>query len=41
MVNAGKWELAKQEMFWRGNEGGSGLFGKQQSTLLVFRKVAE
>ena len=29
MIAAGKFELLKSENFWRGTEGGSGLFGKQ------------
>ena len=35
MIGAGKFELVKKENFWRGTEGGTGLFARQQSTLLV------
>jgi len=38
MISSGKFELVKKDNFWRGTEGGTGLFGRQQSTLLVLRK---
>ena len=41
LVAAGKFEIVKHDNFWRGTEGGTGLFAKQQSTLLVMKKVAE
>lgn len=41
LVNAGKFEIVKTDVFWRGTEGGTGLFGRQQSTLLVLAKRAE
>lgn len=40
LVHQGKFELIKTYTFWRGTENGTGLYGKQQSTLLVFRKIA-
>jgi len=41
MIATGKFEVVKTDVFWRGTESGTGLFGRQQSTLLVLRKVAE
>lgn len=41
MVEAGKFEIIKEEEFWRGTEQGTGLFAKQKSTLLVLRKTSE
>jgi len=41
LITSGKFELVKQEKFWRGTEGGSGLFAREQSTLLVLAKRAE
>ena len=41
LINSGKFAVVKKEEFWRGTENGTGLFGKQKSTLLVLRKVAE
>ena len=41
MVDDGKFEIVKQKTFWRGTEGGQGLFGKQKSILLVLCKRAE
>ena len=41
MVNDGKFEIIKTEEFWRGTEGGTGLFARQQSTLLVMKKIAD
>ena len=41
LVSAGKFEIIKSDEFYRGTEGGSGLFAKQLSTLLVLRKKAE
>ncbi len=41
MIADGKFEIAKKYEFWRGTENGSGLFGKQKSTGLVLRKIAE
>ena len=41
LINSGKLEIVKLETFWRGTEGGKGLFGKQESTLIVFRKCSE
>lgn len=38
MVDSGKFDIVKIENFWRGTEGGTGLFGRQQSTLLVMIK---
>ena len=38
MIASGKFEVMKHENFWRGTEGGTGLFGRQQSTLLVLAK---
>ena len=29
MVEAGKFEIVKQDLFWRGTENGTGLFAKQ------------
>lgn len=28
LINAGKFEVAKKENFWRGTEGGTGLFAR-------------
>jgi SAM-dependent methyltransferase len=41
LIAAGKIEMVKQTQFFRGSEGGTGLFGKQESTCLVLRKIAE
>ena len=41
LIDAGKFAVVKKYEFWRGTENGSGLFGKQKSTLLVLRKIAE
>ena len=41
LIAAGKFEVVKQEEFWRGTENGTGLFAKQKSTLFVLRKAAE
>jgi len=41
LINDGKFEIVKKDEFWRGSENGTGLFGRQQSTLLVLRKLAE
>ena len=41
MIASGKFEVLKHENFWRGTEGGTGLFAKQQSTLLVLAKRTE
>ena len=38
---AGKFAIVKQQTFWRGTENGTGLFGRQQSILLVFVKCAD
>lgn len=40
MINEGLFEVVKTDNFWRGTEHGTGLFGLQQSTLLVLRKCA-
>ena len=41
LVAAGKFEVVKKWSFWRGTENGTGLFAKQQSSGLVYRKIAE
>lgn len=41
LVSQGKFEVMTSELFWRGTEGGTGLFAKQQSILLVLKKVQE
>lgn len=41
MVASGKFEIVKKEEFWRGTEGGTGLFARQRSTLLVLVKRAD
>lgn len=41
MVSDGKFEITKTEEFWRGTEGGTGLFARQRSTLLVMKKIAD
>ena len=38
---SGKLEVVKEERFYRGTEGGTGLFAKQLSILMVIRKKAE
>ena len=40
LVEARKFEFVKKDEFWRGTEGGTGLFARQKSTLLVLRKIA-
>ena len=39
MINNGYFEIVKKENFYRGVENGTGLFGRQLSTLLVLRKT--
>ena len=41
MIFSRKFEVIKMGKFWRGTEGGTGLFAKQQSTLLVLQKRTE
>lgn len=41
MINSGKFEIIKTEEFWRGTEGGTGLFARQKSTLLVLAKRSD
>lgn len=41
MVASGKFEIVKKDEFWRGTEGGTGLFARQKSILLVLVKRAD
>jgi hypothetical protein len=41
LIAAGKFEVLKHDNFYRGTEGGTGLFAKQLSTLLVLAKRSE
>lgn len=41
LVNSGKFAIYKHDNFYRGTEGGLGLFGKQLSDRIVFCKRAD
>jgi hypothetical protein len=40
-IASGKFELVKEETFFRGTEGGTGLFAKQLSILMVLKKIRD
>ena len=41
LIESGKFQLIKEENFFRGTEGGTGLFGKQLSIMMVLKKMRE